>query len=173
MDTPAVDPAAPYSINLIASGSADTATFREQLAQAGHRVSEVDAVAFAAVADTEDIEADKENEIAVILVEESGEAVEQATQLIALVARVAAAAAERDIPLWLITSGAQQSADGGNAGVVGAALWGFGRVLVNEMPRLKLRLIDLAPGMGWAERADRFASELAAATPETEIVWTS
>ena len=36
--------------------------------------------------------------------------------------------------------------------LVGAALWGFGRVLINEMPRLSLRLVDLPPAMDAAER---------------------
>src|SRR5262249_6329788 len=60
----------------------------------------------------------------------------------------------------------------GEPGPVGAALWGFGRVLINEMPGLVLRLIDLPPGMGWGERAERLAQELAAGSDETEIVWT-
>ncbi len=171
---PAAQPAAPYSISLIAAGGNDTA-FRERLAQAGHRVSEIDAVAFAAVAGDEAPEAEAENdgEVALVVIEESGEAVEQTTQLISLVARVAAAAAQRHIPVWLVTSGAQQSVDGEEAGLVGAALWGFGRVLVNEIPQLSLRLIDLAPGMEGSARAERIASELAAATAETEIVWTN
>jgi len=44
---------------------------------------------------------------------------------------------------------------------------------MNEIPRLSLRLLDLAPTMSWADRADRIASELAAETAETEIVWTT
>ena len=175
IDAPAAQPTVPFSISLIATGGCGDAALREQLAHAGHRVSVVDAVAFAAVAGDEVTEAEATNdgEIALVVIEESGEAVEQATQLISLVARVAAAAAQRHIPLWLITSGAQQSVDGGGAGLVGAALWGLGRVLMNETPRLELRLIDLASGMVWTERGERIASELAAATAETEIVWTN
>jgi phthiocerol/phenolphthiocerol synthesis type-I polyketide synthase C len=169
--TPA-EPGPARSISLIAAGGGGSMALREQLTQAGHRVGETDAAAFVAVAVNNVDEAEDDGEIAIVVVEESSAAVEQATQLIALVARVAAAAAERNIPLWLITTGAQQSADGMPAGVVGAALWGFGRVLVNEIPRLKLQLIDLPPGLDRVARGERIASELAAATAETEIVWT-
>ncbi|HXO00971.1 MAG TPA: SDR family NAD(P)-dependent oxidoreductase, partial [Stellaceae bacterium] len=61
---------------------------------------------------------------------------------------------------------------GGDGGLAGAALWGFGRVLVNETPGLTLRLIDLPPGISWSGRAQLLAQELVAASAETEIVWT-
>ena len=160
--------AAPRTISLIAAGG-DNGALRERLAQAGHRVSDVDATTFAAGGGDE---AGNDGEVAVVAIEESGQAVEETARLITLVARVAAAAAQRHIALWLITGGAQQSVEGQPAGLVGAALWGFGRVLVNEIPRLSLRLIDMAPGMDWAERADRLTEELAIETAETEIVWT-
>src|SRR5207244_2333125 len=131
----------------------------EQLVGAGHRVSAVDAVEFAA--GNQVAEAGDDNEIALIVIEAGEAAVEQASHLISLMARVAGAAAQRQIPLWLITCGAQQSVDSDDTGLVGAALWGFGRVLMHEIPRLSLRLIDLAPTPSWAERADRIASELA------------
>ena len=179
VDAPAAQPAAQYSISLIASGGCNDTALRERLARAGHRVSVVDAAVFAETAGNEVIEAtaeaeaENDNEVALIVVEAGDEAVEQAARLISLVARVADAAARRHIPLWLITCGAQQSVDGEEAGLVGAALWGFGRVLMNEIPRLSLRLVDLAPTMDWAERADRIAGEMAAATAETEIAWTN
>ncbi len=173
------EPAPRRSLTLIATTGGEYAGFREHLVRQGHRVSETDAVAFAAAADNEnadadaDADADEGDAISLIIVEETGEAVARAAQLIALVARVALAAAERQIPLWVVTSGAQQGAEDTEPGLVGAAVWGFGRVLVNEVPRLKLRMIDLPPGMGWADRAARIASEMTATTAETEIVWTT
>ena len=83
-------------------------------------------------------------------------------------------------PLWIVTTGAQQAApsdfaDGGTPmpiGVVGAAVWGFARVLLNETPLLSLRLVDFPPTMDGPSAGAALARELAAATPETEIVWT-
>jgi phthiocerol/phenolphthiocerol synthesis type-I polyketide synthase C len=172
MEVPTTEPAAPCSITLIGTPGGNSKVLGESLTRCGLRVGEVDAATFAAAAAGEDPEAEKDPEVAVILVEEGEDAVAQATQLIALVARVAAAAAERHIPLWLVTSGAQQASDSTEAGLVGAAVWGFGRVLVNEIQRLKLRLIDLPPGISPAARAETIAAELAAETAETEIAWT-
>ena len=171
-DAPMIKRASPHSISLIAGGEG-TAKLRKQLAWGGHRVSVIDSSGFAATAAGADPEAEHDNEVALFVVEAGDEAVEEAARLISEVARVAAAAAQRHIPLWLITCGAQQSVDGGESGLVGAALWGFGRVLMNEIPRLSLRLVDFAPTMDWAERAAAIASELTAATAETEIVWTA
>ncbi len=105
-----------------------------------------------------------------------------ATQHLATLARLAHAAAERRSALWVVTCGAQHStpadADSdaeadGDVGLVGAALWGFARVLMNELPRLRVRLVDLAPAALPGECAGQIAVELAADTPETEIVWTA
>ena len=157
--------AAGCPISLIAAGDSLPAGLPEQLARAGHRASEVDAAAFVA-------SAGGDGDIAIIVIDEGAEPVAQAAALIAVVARVAAAAAERHIPLWLVTAGAQQPATDHRAGLVGAALWGFGRVLGNELPRLALRLIDLPPALDAAGLAERIATELAAESAETEIVWT-
>src|SRR5207245_8755581 len=75
-------------------------------------------------------------------------------------------------PVGRLTAGAPHAEPGDDRVLDGPALWGFGRVLKNEIPRLSLRLVDLAPPMSWAERAERIASELTAETAETEIVWT-
>src|SRR5438067_2096275 len=83
----------------------------------------------------------------------------------------AAAAALRGIPLWIVTRGAQQGAAGSDSGLAGAALWGFGRVLVNEIPRLSLCLLDVPAALGGTELAERLLGELIAAAPDTEIVW--
>lgn len=163
--------APPCAITLITAAGSDHAAFRGQLARLGHRVTAIDAIEFAATG-AEGADGDTDNGISLLVVEEKSDAVEHAAQQIALLARVATAAAERQVPLWVATSGAQQAVEGADPGLVGAAVWGFGRVLVNEVPRLKLHMIDLPPGMGGAARADRIARELAAATAETEIVWT-
>ena len=119
-------------------------------------------------------------EIAVLVAEEGNDPTEQAARLIALLPSLAAAASRNRIPLWIVTTGAQQAApsdfaDGGTPmpiGVVGAAVWGFARVLVNEIPRLSLRLVDFPPALGRDRARAGARRELAAATPETEIVWT-
>jgi NADPH:quinone reductase-like Zn-dependent oxidoreductase/NAD(P)-dependent dehydrogenase (short-subunit alcohol dehydrogenase family)/acyl carrier protein len=167
--TAAPHPATALTVSLVGSGGGD-AVLRERLLDAGHRVGRIDAEELT----RPPYDPDDGDEAAIILVvdEESGDPVAQAARLIARAARLAEAAARRRIPLWLVTSGAQQPRAGDAVGVVGAALWGFGRVLMNEIPRLSLRLVDFNPATGWAERADRLIGELAAAPPETEIVWT-
>ena len=174
-DAAPAEPATSYSISLVAAGGGN-AVLHEQLARAGHRVSVIDAIGFTAAAGSEVAEtepaAENRNDVALLVIEAGEEAVADTARLISDVARVAGAAAQRHIPLWLVTCGAQQTVDGGESGLVGGALWGFGRVLMNEIPRLALRLIDFAPTMDWAARAARILSELLAATAETEIVWT-
>ncbi|HVB18402.1 MAG TPA: SDR family NAD(P)-dependent oxidoreductase, partial [Stellaceae bacterium] len=167
----------PYSISLITAGIGHNAAFGDRLARAGHRVREVAVDAFVAAPGDGDegdasAESDDNAEVAIFVIDEKGDAVAQASRLIAVSARVAEAAARRHIPLWVVTSGAQQATGDGAARLVGAALWGFSRVLINEIPRLSLRLVDLAPGLDGAARGDRIAAELAAPAAETEIVWT-
>ncbi len=97
-----------------------------------------------------------------------------AAQQIAALARLAHEAAQRRAALWVVTCDAQQTTSGDpGGGLVGAALWGLARVLGNELPRLSIRLIDLAAAAAPGERARQVAAELASATPETEIVWTA
>lgn len=93
-----------------------------------------------------------------------------AGELIPRFARLAAAATVRGVPLWLVTSGAQQA--GGPGGLCGAALWGFGGVLRNEIPGLALRMVDLPPDLPPEDRGRHLCEELAAAGGESEIVWT-
>jgi acyl transferase domain-containing protein/NADPH:quinone reductase-like Zn-dependent oxidoreductase/acyl carrier protein len=98
-----------------------------------------------------------------------------AAQRLSVLARLAHEAAERRAQLWVVTCGAQQDgpADGkAGTGLAGAALWGFARVLLNELPRLKLRLIDLAEAAAPDEAAGQVAAELASDTAEIEIAWT-
>jgi NADPH:quinone reductase-like Zn-dependent oxidoreductase/NADP-dependent 3-hydroxy acid dehydrogenase YdfG/acyl carrier protein len=145
-------PTASLSLGLIADG-VDVA-FAEALETAGHHISPDETV----------------GELIILAVGGDGEPVTEATRLLPLFARVARIAAERQVPLWLVTSGKQQPS--GDAGLVGAATWGFGRVLRNELPGLTLRLIDLPPGMPWAERAQLLVQELAATSADAESVWT-
>jgi myxalamid-type polyketide synthase MxaB len=56
---------------------------------------------------------------------------------------------KRPLRLWLVTYGGQwldgDSADDiGEASLASSTLWGFGRVLLNELPRLRTTLVDLA-----------------------------
>ncbi len=53
-----------------------------------------------------------------------------------------------------------------------AALWGLARVLMNELPSLSVRLVDLAGSVPAGERARQIAAELAAEAGNDEVVWT-
>jgi phthiocerol/phenolphthiocerol synthesis type-I polyketide synthase C len=102
-----------------------------------------------------------------------GDPVELAAEQTAALARAATQAAERGSELWVITCDAQQSSETGQtAGVVGAALWGFARVIANEVPGLSLRLVDLSSVTSVNDRARQIADELSGDTADDEIVWT-
>ncbi|WP_197708135.1 type I polyketide synthase [Hartmannibacter diazotrophicus] len=69
--------------------------------------------------------------------------------------------------LWLVAPG--------GAGVashdpVSAALWGLGRVLINEYPDIETRLVDFSPTMAPAEAATRLGRLLANPGDEREFV---
>ncbi|MGE0259039.1 MAG: SDR family NAD(P)-dependent oxidoreductase [Alphaproteobacteria bacterium] len=181
---PAADGAAPLPIALIVTDRDADPDFRKQLESGRHCVREVDPAAFAAVGTAPKAipsDAADPGEIAVLVAVDADDPVEEAARVIAMLPPLAAAAAERGTPLWIVTAGAQQAPrndDAGNGGsspeggIVGAAVWGFARVLLNETPRLALRLVDFSASMDWAERGRALVREFAAATPETEIVWT-
>ena len=117
---------------------------------------------------------DDEN-IVLFLAEEPGDGdpIEQVSQQITALARIATSVAEGHAVLWVITCDAQQATLTHSAfSPVGGALWSLGRVLVNEMPRLSVRLLDLPGAATSGERAELVAAELVAATVENEIVWT-
>ncbi|HYU12149.1 MAG TPA: polyketide synthase dehydratase domain-containing protein, partial [Stellaceae bacterium] len=163
---PAIAPQAAASIHLIVADG-NRSAFGDRLAQAGYRINEIDGDAFAALDTAEtDREQEGQEEIALLVIEEGDDPVVQSAELIALAARVAAAAAQRGAPLWLVTHGAQQADGGTDTGLVGAALWGFARVLLNEMPRLALHLVDFAPALTEVECVERLSRELAAGTSE-------
>ena len=151
-------------LRLIGDDERAAAEIGDALAEAGYRV--------ATSGSGEGAEQDGD-EVVVFLVGEDGGTVEHAAQAIVRLSRAATAAAAARRQLWVVTGGAQQAVGGCRTGLVGAALWGFGRVLVNEMPGLALRLLDVPPDVPPSERARLLAAELDAATAETEIVWTA
>jgi phthiocerol/phenolphthiocerol synthesis type-I polyketide synthase C len=165
--------APPRTINLIATGADGGEALAQRLSGAGHVVCVADPAALGVAA--EDAAAG-DDAIALFIADASGGsdgAVAAASRLIARVARLATRAAHQQMPLWVVTIGAQQPVDAGDAGLIGAAVWGIARVLINEVPLLRLRLIDLAPTMSLDERGAALAAELAAADRETEIAWTA
>ena len=70
--------------------------------------------------------------------------------------------------LWVITRGSQAAAPGDPVNVSQAPLWGLGRVLVNELPGLACRLVDLAPEPAPDEVA-ALVDELTAPDVEEEV----
>jgi phthiocerol/phenolphthiocerol synthesis type-I polyketide synthase C len=165
-------------IDLIATGGDWAEVLGERLSFGGHFVRTINPASFVVAADQYDEgrqPGPDDGDIALFVVDAVGDAlsgVEPAARVLNQVARLAAVAAQRQIPLWLVTAGAQQPVAAGDGGLIGAAVWGLGRVLINEIPRLRLRLIDLAPTMSRTACADTVASELAAAAAESEVVWT-
>lgn len=86
----------------------------------------------------------------------------------------AAAGSDGQCPrLWLVTSGGalacDQSADV-KVDPSQAALWGFGRVIMNEYPALACTLIDVAYDPATPETAGRLTNELLQPDGENEIV---
>ena len=106
------------------------------------------------------------DEIVLFLAEEPGDddTTLHVAQQIAALARVAAICAKRDIALWIVTCEAQQATvTNHGAGLVGGALWGLGRALVNELPQLSVRLLDFSHAAAPGERAKQVAAEVTAA----------
>jgi acyl transferase domain-containing protein/NADPH:quinone reductase-like Zn-dependent oxidoreductase/acyl carrier protein len=163
----------PRPILLIAGETAFASAVDHCLSEAGHRIARS---AYAAPATVEEPELDEETqEVFLFLVESPSPAdpVDSAAQQIAALAQIAAKAADRRGTLWVITCDAQQSVLADEpACLVGSALWSFARVLMNEMPRLSLFLLDLAGIAPAGERARQITAELAAPKCEREIVWT-
>ena len=167
-NAPRLDPAERGAILLVAGNSAFANAVEDGLCALGYSV---------ALADHSDPSpaGDEVPGVVAFLAEEPfpEDPVECASQQAAVLARVAVKAAERHAVLWIITCDAQQTTMvRGSAGLVGGALWSLGRVLANEMPRLSVRLLDLAGATSPAERARQVAAELAAAPDGEEIVWT-
>jgi phthiocerol/phenolphthiocerol synthesis type-I polyketide synthase C len=167
--------AKPRSVGLVGGNTAFAAAVQDCLREAGYRIKLADH------SDLFDAEApnlgarDGEPDIVVFLAEEPapGDAVECASLQITALARVAATAAKRHAVLWVVTCDAQQgTAAQEPVCLTGGALWSLARVLVNEMPSLSVRLLDLAGSTPPGPRARQVAAELAAANEGDEIVWT-
>jgi acyl transferase domain-containing protein/NADPH:quinone reductase-like Zn-dependent oxidoreductase/thioesterase domain-containing protein/acyl carrier protein/SAM-dependent methyltransferase len=62
-----------------------------------------------------------------------------------LVQALAAGRAAEPVRIWLVTNGAQAIWPGQKVSLSQSMLWGLGRVLINEQPSLRCRLIDLSP----------------------------
>jgi acyl transferase domain-containing protein/NADPH:quinone reductase-like Zn-dependent oxidoreductase/acyl carrier protein len=168
-DLPSLDSASPDSILLITGASPFATAVEDNLRKVGCRV---------VLADYWEPFGAEDNSpgVLVYLADESlleGPA-ECATRQTAALARIAAKAAERRAVLWIITRDAQQAPSGEEtACLVGGALWGLGRVLVNEMPRLSVRLLDLAGAVSPVARARQVVAELTRVTDADEIIWTT
>ena len=67
--------------------------------------------------------------------------------------------------VWLVTAGSQTVEGEAFPGLTQTPLWGFGRVLRNERPELRPRLVDLSPAPE-AEEIEAFVAELAAGCTE-------
>jgi NADPH:quinone reductase-like Zn-dependent oxidoreductase/acyl carrier protein len=169
------DRAKPTSITLVASRTDFSVALRDSLCEAGHRVALVPHSAVCGADPAETFGIGDKPDVVLFIADDmgSGDPIGCASQQIGALARVATQAAACDAALWVITCDAQQvTLTRDSAGTVSGALWGLARVLVNEMPRLSVRLLDLAAGLPPSARARQVAAELSAAGNETEIVWT-
>ena len=70
---------------------------------------------------------------------------------------------------FLVTRGGQVVADEPGAGVLGAALWGFGRVAARELGDLGVRLVDLDPAA--PDPLESLTGELLAPDAETQVAY--
>jgi acyl transferase domain-containing protein/thioesterase domain-containing protein/acyl carrier protein len=73
-------------------------------------------------------------------------------------------------PLSVVTQGAQPVLDPSQLALAQAPTLGLARTLMNELPALRCRLIDLAPGAA-RHSAQRLYRELTAPDPESEVAW--
>ncbi len=160
---------------VVAGDAALAAVVHDCLGEAGHRVR-VAGQAGACAAELQDQSSGDALPTTILFLAECscpGDPTELASQQIAALAQVAIQAVDSRSELWVITCDAQQSsAIGELSGLVGGAIWGFVRVLANEMPRLSLRLVDLPATLTAHHRALQIAAELSARSTEEEIVWT-
>ena len=76
--------------------------------------------------------------------------------------------------LWVVTSGAQAVAGYGPGAdvAVGGSLWGFGRTLAREEPRLRCVLVDLDASQSVESQAHTLTTELQiSADAEEQVAW--
>jgi acyl transferase domain-containing protein/acyl carrier protein len=170
------NPAEPTSVTLVSGHAAFRAAVQNRLAEAHYGITVAQSPdSYAASASGSALRSDNERQIVLFLAEDPGDGdpIEQVSQQITALARIATIAAECHAALWVITCDAQQATLAHTAfSPVDSALWSLGRVLVNEMPRLSVRLLDLPGTATSRERAELIAAELMIATSESEIVWT-
>ncbi|HXO90818.1 MAG TPA: SDR family NAD(P)-dependent oxidoreductase [Stellaceae bacterium] len=177
VDAPFADRGSPPMVTLVGGDLAFAEALQGALFDQGHRVKHAKFSDFGASTEVDRAAhcGEGADEIILFLAEEpcdSDPTLHIAQQIEAL-ARIATIAVERDAALWILTCGAQQVTPPHHGShVAGGALWGLGRTLVNEMPRLSLRLLDLSHAATPGERAQQIADEVAAGSIETEVVWT-
>jgi phthiocerol/phenolphthiocerol synthesis type-I polyketide synthase C len=165
-------PGEPRSFFVVTDDAALAAVVHDRLGEAGHRVTLADAFADE-LQDQSGSDALPPTTLFMADGSSPGDPTDLASRQIAALARIATQAAERRSELWVITCDAQQSsAAGETSGLVGGAIWSFARVLANEMPRLRLRLVDFPATLAANDRARQIAAELSASSTEEEIVWT-
>jgi acyl transferase domain-containing protein/acyl carrier protein len=71
--------------------------------------------------------------------------------------------------LWLVTRGAQATAEGERiTGLGGAVLWGLGKAITREHPELQCRRVDLGPGAP-AHEVEQLHDELLGGSSEDEL----
>jgi myxalamid-type polyketide synthase MxaE and MxaD len=73
--------------------------------------------------------------------------------------------------LWIATRGSQNVDEAAPGSFVQSALWGLGRTLAVETPKLWGGLFDLDPRAGGREAAAKIADELQAAQEEDHVAW--
>src|SRR5262249_23656241 len=134
------DPTELTSITLVSGDAAFRAALQDLLTEAHHGVALAPSLDFYAASAADGAPpSDDERQIVLFLAEEAGDGdpIEQVSQQITALARIATRAADCHAVLWVITCDAQQATLTHSAfSPVGGALWSLGRVLVNEMPRL-------------------------------------
>ena len=170
-DPVAVEPVPSRTIAVIAEDNPLSRALADQLEADGHYLALTEAGDASAA--ERHITGHEDGSAIVIFIAAEPEATSGIATQIASLARIACSAVEHCARLLIVTTDAQQATVGRRqTGLASAAIWGFARVLANELPRLSLRMLDLAGAESAKSHARQIAQEIAAATSETEIVWT-
>jgi phthiocerol/phenolphthiocerol synthesis type-I polyketide synthase C len=162
----------PRVVTVIGGDDRLRGTLRDRLEAAGHYATAVQAGDYRTAlksAAADDSPAD------IVFLSDGASGETAAARQIAGLAHIAHAAEKQSAVLWVATCEAQQAASSASAepaGLTGAGLWGLARVLANELPRLSVRLIDLAGSTTVDLCAEQIVDEIDAATAEAETVWT-
>ncbi|MBV9200451.1 MAG: acyltransferase domain-containing protein, partial [Alphaproteobacteria bacterium] len=172
---PRARPKQPRSVLLVGGVSSLAAALQDHLPEAGFRVALASENDRFVTSSSEQGDSTLPQTIIFLMAESCiGDPVELISEQTASLAQVATKAAEHRAELWVITSNAQQPPEGAQqtAALVGGAMWGFARVLANEIPGISLRLIDLPGTLGIDRRVRQIAAELSGDLSDDEIVWT-